>query len=322
MAKLFAPGRKHALFLTGFVLLLLLGLRSFSTPDLGQWEPLPTVEEQHSSPNEEDTEQDGDWTNAAALPLPPEYNATGQWRSLEPQSQFCTDRFSTKFLEEFRDRRAGYCSESSTSDLTCFHTVNSGSFASGSLDSFCVAQKGVVFDVNQQKFAFDCHIRGLSDTEKALGAAPFEDLQSYQYLTGPKYILKEWMSLKLKKTSKLLFGGSAEPSQQKEKSFVILLKREVDGNLWSVIPRRLFSFLNGHKGRFVRGAGTATTYDRNCYFLISDMKTMSLLIDSLGIVSTRSWRSYLLWMSCALHPTQNLGTKRYLAPRTCQGRRL
>lgn len=260
MAMLFTPGRKYALFLTGFVLLLLLGLRSFSTPDL---EPLPTVEEQHSLPNEEDTERHGDWTNVAALPLPPEYNATDQWRSSEPQSQFCTDRFSTKFLEDFRDRRAGCCSESSTSDLTCFHTVNSGSFASGSLDSFCMAQKGVVFDVKQQKFAFDCQIRGLSDTEKALGAAPFEDLQSYQYLTGPKYILKEWMSLKLKRASKLLYRGSAEPSQHKEKSFIILLKREVDGNLWSVFPRQLSSFLNGQKGRFVRDAETGTIYDRN-----------------------------------------------------------
>lgn len=262
---LFAPGRKHALFLTGLVLLLLLGLRSFSTPGL---EPLPTVEEQHGPPDEEDTERDGDWTSVAALPLPPEYNVTGQWRSSEPQSQFCKDRFSTKFLEDFRDRRAGYCSESSTSDLTCFHTVNSGSFASGSLDSFCMAEKGVAFDVKQQKFAFDCQVRGLSDKEKALGAAPFENLQSYQYLTGPKYILKEWMSLKLKKTSKLLYGGSSGASPYQEKSFVILLKREVDGNLWSVFLRQVFSFLNGHKGRFVRGAQTERIYDRNCYFLI------------------------------------------------------
>lgn len=271
---LFAPGRKQALFLTGLVLLLLFSLRSFPTLDL---EPLPTVEEQYGPPNEGDTERDGDWTNVAALPLPPEYNATGKWRSPEPQSQFCKDRFSTKFLEDFRERRAGYCSESSTSDLTCFHTVNSGSFASGSLDSFCMAEKGVVFDVKQQKFAFDCQIRGLSDKEKALGAAPFEYLQSYQYLTGPKYILKEWMSLKLKKTSKLLYGGSPGASQHQEKSFVILLKREVDGNLWSVFLRRVFSLLNGHKSRFVMGAETESIYNRSCYFLISDMKTTSLL---------------------------------------------
>ncbi|KAI7774710.1 hypothetical protein LA080_007980 [Diaporthe eres] len=133
-------------------------LRSFPTTSLG---PLPTAEGQRAPPEAEGTERDGDRTVVAALPLPPEYNATGPGRSSEPQPQFCRDRFSTKFLEGFRDRRAGY------------------------------SQKGVVFDVKQQKFTFDCQIRELSDQEKALGAAPFEDLQSYQYLTGPKYILKE-----------------------------------------------------------------------------------------------------------------------------------
>lgn len=240
MAMLFAPGRKYALFLSGLVLLVLFSLRYFPTKSL---EPLPTVEKQHTHPDEEDTEQDGDRTAAAALPLPPEYSATSRWRGLEPQSQFCTDRFSTKFIEDFRDRRAGYCSSSSRSDLTCFHTVNSGSFAAGSLDSFCIAQKGVVFDVKQQKFTFDCEIREISDQEKALGAAPFQDLQSYQYLTGPKYILKEWMNLKLKKTTKFLHGNSVGPSQDAEKSFVILLKREVDGNLWSASLRHAFSLL-------------------------------------------------------------------------------
>lgn len=255
---LLAPGRKHALFLSGLVLLVLFSLRYFPTTSP---EPLPTVEEQHTRPAQEDTEQDGDRTAEAALPLPPEYSTTGRWRGSEPQSQFCTDRFSTKFLEDFRDRRAGYCSERSTSDLTCFHTVNSGSFASGSLDSFCIAQKGVVFDVKQQKFAFDCQIRDLSYQEKALGAAPFQDLQSYQYLTGPKYILNEWMKLELKKTSEFTSGNSVESSRDAGKSFVILLKREVDGNLWSASLRHALSLLNGYKSAFVRVSEIATFCD-------------------------------------------------------------
>lgn len=320
MATLFAPGRRYALLLSGLVLLLLFSLRSFPTTSLG---PLPTAEGQHAPPGEEGAERDDDRTAVAALPLPPEYNATGPGRSSEPQSQFCMDRFSTKFLEDFRDRRAGYCSESSASDLTCFHTVNSGSFASGSLDSFCIAQKGVVFDVKQQKFAFDCQIRGLSDEEKALGAAPFEDLQSYQYLTGPKYILNEWMNLKQKKKSKFLGGGSVEPSQHKEKSFVILMKREVDGNLWSAFLRHVFSFLDCHRASFVGTAETKTFCGPHSFaiFFIPDLKTMSLLTDFLGIVSTRSWQSCLLWMSCAPRLTQILEAKLCSAPRTFQGRR-
>lgn len=222
MAALLVSGRRHALFLSGLVLLLLFSLRYFPTGNLG---PLPTVEEQQAPP-------DADRAVVATLPLPPEYNTTRPGSSLEPQSQFCKDRFSTKFLEDFRDRRAGYCSESSTSDLTCFHTVNSGSFASGSLDSFCIVQKRVVFDVKQQRFAFDCQIRDLSDQEKALGAAPFKDLQSYQYLTGPRYILNEWMDLGLQKTPKFPYGHPVESSKGEERSFLLLLKREVDGNLW------------------------------------------------------------------------------------------
>lgn len=239
MAKLFASGRKHVLFLSALVLLVLFSLRYFPTRSL---EPLPTVGEQHATPEEEDTERNGDQTVMAALPLPPEYNHTGPPRNLETQSQFCEDRFSTKFLLDFRDRRAKYCSDSSTSDLTCFHTVNSGSFASGSLDSFCLAQKGAFFDINQQVFTFDCQIRDLSDQEKALGAASFQDLQSYQYLTGPRYILNEWMNLKPTKTLKSLFGGSGHLTIDKEKSFVILLKREVDGNLWLAFPGQAFPF--------------------------------------------------------------------------------
>lgn len=231
MAIIFAPGRKHALVLSGLVLLTFFSLRSLFTWRL---ELLPTPEEQHITSAEDNAEHDGDRTVVSALPLPPEYNVTGSSWSLEPQSQFCKDRFSTKFLVDFRDRRAGYCSESSTSDLTCFHTVNSGSFAPGSLDSFCIAHKDVVFDVNQQKFAFDCQIRELSDREKALGAAPFRDLQSYQYLTGPRYLLNEWMNFKLQKSTSFPHGGSVQPSQDKEESFLILLKREVDGNLWLV----------------------------------------------------------------------------------------
>ncbi|KAJ0118594.1 hypothetical protein J7T55_012846 [Diaporthe amygdali] len=174
-----------------FVLLLFLSLRSL--PGRNQ-APVQGLEEQQASPGEEDPERNGYQSAVAALPLPPEYNVTSSSRESETQSQFCKDRFGTKFLEDFRDRRADYCSEGSSS-LTCFHTVNSGSFASGSLDSFCVARDGTFFDIHGHKFALGCQIRGLSDQEKVLGAASFQELQSYQYLTGPKYLLSEWEAM-------------------------------------------------------------------------------------------------------------------------------
>lgn len=242
MAVFFAPGRKHALVLSGLVLLLFLSLQSLPTWNL---ESFPTVEEEHAPSAADNTGQDDDRAVVTALPLPPEYNIANSSWIPEPRSQLCNDRFSTKFLDDFRDRRAGYCSKSSTSDLTCFHTVNSGSFALGSLDSFCIAQKGIVFDIQSQKFAFDCQIRELTDQEKALGAAPFQDLQSYQYLTGPRYLLNEWMNLKLKNRPNFLSGGSVQPSKDKGKSFLILMKREVDGNLWLGLPSQVCSFSSG-----------------------------------------------------------------------------
>lgn len=227
MAIFCASGRKHALVLLGIFSLLYFSLRSLSTWYLVS---SSTVDDEHAHSTEYNTEQDGHRAVVVALPLPSEYNITGSSRVSE--SHFCEDRFSTKFLEDFRDRRAGYCSESSKSELTCFHTENSGSFAPGSLDSFCMAQGGITFDVKDQKFALDCQLRELNDREKDLGAAPFRDLQSYQYLTGPRYLLNEWMDLKLKNRANRLLGDSFQPSQAKENGFVILLKREVDGNLW------------------------------------------------------------------------------------------
>lgn len=235
MSTLFAPGRKHALILSGLVLLLFFSLRSL--PERNP-RPLPNIDTVLGG---EDPERDGHGSVKAVLPLPPEYNASSSSRELEAQSRFCRDRFSTKFLEDFRDRRAEYCSKGSTSELTCFHTVNFGSFASGSTDSFCVTGKGTFFDVEQQKFSFNCHMRELSDQEKALGAAPFRELQSYQYLTGPKFLLSEWMNLKFENMHKSLSQISNRPSQSEGQGFVILLKREVDGNLWLAFPNQVLS---------------------------------------------------------------------------------
>jgi hypothetical protein len=169
------PDGSMYLFFSGILLLFFLSLQS-----LPRWAPesLPIVQEEYASSAVDNlgTQQDGNRPLVEALPLAPEYNiASPSWVS-EPHSRFCKARFSTKFLEDFRDRRAGYCSQSLTSDLTCFHTVDSGSFAPSSLDPFCLAQTGISFDIQRQKFAFDCQIRDLTDQETALGAAPSQEL--------------------------------------------------------------------------------------------------------------------------------------------------
>lgn len=171
------------------------------------------------------------------LPLPSAYQTVVE-SAADFSSGFCRDRFSTKLLDDFRNRRAQYCSAESTSRLTCFHTVNSGSFAAGSIDSFCIAQHGIAFDAKKQKFTLDCRARDLSDHEVAAGAIPLGKIQSYQYLTGPKFLLTEWTNLTEDyENPKTLPRSTTEPSgrgkpRAHDRNFVILLKREVDGNLW------------------------------------------------------------------------------------------
>lgn len=164
----------------------------------------------------------------AHLPLPSEYpDHIGVDAKAFSAPGLCRDKFSTEFLGNSRNRRGQYCSESSKTDLTCFHTVNHGSFAAGSIDSFCLAEGGAAFDVARRKFVLDCSLRDLSEQEKAAGAIPYGEINSYQYRTGPKFLLNEWTNIQGYRAQE----ASLAP-QTTDKDFVILLKREVDGNLW------------------------------------------------------------------------------------------
>lgn len=213
--------------LVGIVLLVFISL--FSLSDRGAsllgpaWRPAPIA----SSGGGTSSTQEG----LSSLLLPSEYEIelleqSNPTFAAEFGSSFCKDRYSTKFILDFRDRRAQYCSDDSTSGLTCFHTVNSGSFMGGSIDSFCIAQHGIVFDADNQKFELGCRARHLDQTDIRAGAIPLAKLNSYQYLTGPKFLLNEYVDLTRPR------DGLPGKTGGKTKNFVILLKREVDGNLW------------------------------------------------------------------------------------------
>lgn len=155
-----------------------------------------------------------------------------------PESEFCKDRFSTRLIDDFRQYQAQYCAAGSASELTCFHTINTGSFMAGAVDSFCMAQNAVAFDTKKQKFVVqDCPVRRLSTEELASGrVVQLQQINSYQYLTGPKFLLKEWVDIQ--EHTKLQgavnwFKDKAHQSPAEGRRFVILHKREVlYGNLW------------------------------------------------------------------------------------------
>ncbi|TLD34241.1 hypothetical protein PspLS_01566 [Pyricularia sp. CBS 133598] len=164
----------------------------------------------------------------SSIPLPAEYRAASLLNLSEPLSEFCRDRFGLDFLENFSRCRAGYCSEDSVSDLTCFHTPTPG--VPGSKDSFCIARNGLSFDTKRRKFSIKCQPRDPVARDGGTCEVPYRNIASYGYLTGPKYILNEWVDFD--KTPVSAVAGGRQP---KSDSFVVLLKREVEGNIWHAI---------------------------------------------------------------------------------------
>lgn len=228
-------------------LLTLLGFRSLLSVDPVRWPSTPMGPSESSiaiwEQPEPEISPDAD-LNSTAVPgavppaLPTEYSlATPSWISV-PLTGFCKRRYTTALLEGFREHRAQYCSQASRSRLTCFHTPSAGSIfgtsLAGSNDSLCIAQDGMFFDTRRQKFALDCEIRQLTRQEAASGMIPLANLNSYQYLTGPKYLLKQWLDPRVASGPGALRPGhpraAGRPSSGR--SFVLLLKREVDGNIF------------------------------------------------------------------------------------------
>ncbi|KAK8132231.1 hypothetical protein PG999_000404 [Apiospora kogelbergensis] len=224
--------RRHILGVAGTALLLLLSLKSLGRRRSDTGSDLPAS---FASSEIGKISENGDGrTTASSLALPAEYSAARLLNLSEPLSDFCRDRFGTEFLEQFSRCRASYCSEDSVSDLTCFHTANPASAIQGSKDSFCLLRDEVSFDINQRKFTAGCKLRDPSQQGETACAIPYRDITSYGYLTGPKFILNEWLSLR-----KTVHPGSrketARRSVSQNDNLVVLLKREVDGNIWHCI---------------------------------------------------------------------------------------
>ncbi|KAK8019122.1 hypothetical protein PG990_004260 [Apiospora arundinis] len=227
-----SPKRRYILGVAGIALLFLVSLKALSERRPGSgYSSSPAL----FAPSRPDlvSGKDDHRIKALSLALPAEYSAASLLNLSEPLSDFCRDRFGTQFVEKFSRCRARYCSEDSGSDITCFHTANPGSgLPGGSKDSLCLIRDGVSFDVDRRKFTFDCQLQ--KDPSSPGGkacAVPYRDITSYGYLTGAKYILNEWMSLK-KTIPSASSEGTPRHGMVQSDTTVVLLKREVDGNIW------------------------------------------------------------------------------------------
>jgi protein O-GlcNAc transferase len=164
--------------------------------------------------------------DTGALQLPSEYTHAGH------QSEFCADRFSTKYLERLRDHARSYCATGSQSNLTCFHHHNKQNYADQEdrVDSVCLG-RGAVLDLARGRYGLDCALRPFEETEKAQGLIPFQGLRSYWYETGAGIIFDQFTELDTAPTNieaarAVVSAGLPSPR------FQLLLKREGETNPW------------------------------------------------------------------------------------------
>lgn len=186
-------------------------------------------------------------TDAASLgpPLdePSEYSLPTQ-----QSEDFCAARFSTQYLEGFRDRAGSYCTPQSRSSLTCFHTKVREDEAD---DSLCIG-RGASLDPESRKFHLDCALRTLEPEETERGIVPFKRLRGYMYDTGPRNVFREAVVLSHGIDLARRTGGPSEssalaprdaepaaasssdgsPSVLPPPKTYFLLKREGEGNPW------------------------------------------------------------------------------------------
>lgn len=113
----------------------------------------------------------------------------------------------------------------------CFHTAKSSSSISESADSFCLARYALSFDIARRKFSVNCELQDPAPEATTGCAVPYRNITSYGYLTGPKYILNEWMSVE-KAPATSSSGVAPRGTIPPRNKYVVLLKREVDGNIW------------------------------------------------------------------------------------------
>ncbi len=117
-------------------------------------------------------------------PLPPAYSQTA------PKLTDCAERLGPPFLQRASNTSVNYCSDPSSSKLTCFRTHAS----TKRTDSFCIGTPAV-FDGEEMKFKLGCALSDLTEQQVAAGVPDLAQFPSYWYDTGPRLILEKHVKL-------------------------------------------------------------------------------------------------------------------------------
>ncbi|KAK3898021.1 hypothetical protein C8A05DRAFT_19317 [Staphylotrichum tortipilum] len=141
------------------------------------------------------------------------------------QSQYCAERYTPSFFDDFRSHPIQYCAAGSPASLYCFqgHTR-----ADNVVDSLCIGQ-GARLDVARQRVHLDCELRPLDINDTSRGLIPFDAIRGEWYDSGPRFVLDNWVTVERDPSAP---APSAAVQAGDHPQFTILAKRECSANIW------------------------------------------------------------------------------------------
>ncbi|KAK4116120.1 glycosyltransferase family 61 protein [Canariomyces notabilis] len=164
-----------------------------------------------------------------ALDLPSEYNEFLEHAI--PQSEYCNERFTPRYLDDFRTHAIQYCAAGSAASLHCFQGQTR---PNNVVDSICIGQ-GATLDVAGGKFALDCELRAPDANETSRGLMPFDGMKPEWYETGSRWIFDHFVKVERGSSGAATMQSttrSAVRSSNMNPQFALLVKREGSSNIW------------------------------------------------------------------------------------------
>ncbi|KAK6855708.1 hypothetical protein PG995_007859 [Apiospora arundinis] len=159
----------------------------------------------------------------STIPTPQTLSLPSEYSSIQGQDPYCEQRYTTRYLEMFRNGESTYCSPDSPSKITCFHT-SPDFHEDGHRGSFCIGQ-GSNFDFTTNKFDMDCSMK--PDIE-----VPLHELHAYWYETGPRFLFQNHFSIHTGDDELILWRRKNAARDTNKRKFTILIKREGSGNIF------------------------------------------------------------------------------------------